>query len=256
LYLLAIVAIVAVVGIVVLILNSGSSSSSWAENDISGQAISASKGRLICKDSDGKDSTEKGTVVFGSRTATDACVDSASVTEYYCDLGTIKSTTISCSSGYFCLEGACILECTETDDGNDPYTAGEITGIRYAGDGVQTATDNCLSETTLNEYYCEDGLKDVEQVTCGTYGCYNDACVSDEQTCTDSDGGVDYTVKGTVTGTWLSTGDEVEIEDRCGTTSDLIIEFKCNKHNYAFYADSSSGVRCPSGTTCSDGACV
>src|SRR3989344_181275 len=70
-------------------------------------------------------------------------------------------------------------------------------------------------------------------------------------TCTDSDGGKVYLVKGNVVVAGFSGGPPDSFaEDNCQSTSVLVEQF-CNGDSA-----SSENYTCPSGTTCSNGACI
>jgi len=105
------------------------------------------------------------------------------LTEYVCDSTGVKYTTIQCPA--VCSDGACI--CPDGDGGINYFTRGSLSGY----------TDECLNNTTLREWYC-GGFENNEpiprsiDVTCAL-GCQNGACV-----CTDTDGGRNYEVAGSI----------------------------------------------------------
>ena len=86
--------------------------------------------------------------------------------------------------------------CTETDGGID-YTN---FGVSKAYNGV--FQDNCTGPASLLEYYCDNGFVRPVLHNCPE-GCNNGECrahnpntITFTNTCTDSDGGRDYSVKG------------------------------------------------------------
>jgi hypothetical protein len=83
------------------------------------------------------------------------------------------------------------------------------------------------------------------QFDCSTENkiCSGGKCITPTTTCTDSDGGKVYDVKGTVTvGSTTYT-------DECITG--FLIEYFCNNNINQY-----EGYQCPSGQSCSNGACV
>jgi len=136
----------------------------------------------ICTDSDGGNNTlVKGTtVVIKGLTKmfdqTDSCVDSGTITESYCTPdGMAETQDVLCPSGTKCANGQCVQSrCSETDGGIDIYQAGTVTS------GENTATDTCIDDHNIVEYYCYgDEIRD-QHLSCGVgYLCDadNDKCV-------------------------------------------------------------------------------
>jgi hypothetical protein len=114
---------------------------------------------------------------------TDYCINDSTLSEAYCSTNGAANLTVRCPEG--CTDGAC--ECPDTDGGENYFVQGELYGY----------TDFCLRNNfTLVEYYCGiDGSLQVaanRSVRCA-YGCSAGACL-----CNDSDGGINYAVKGGV----------------------------------------------------------
>ena len=126
-----------------------------------------------------------------------------------------------------------------------------------------SAAQNC---TTHNQTTCSDQvlywvnscnqLEDVKEAC--IYGCQNGACINatqeiepQNQTCTDTDNGLNYYIKGTTDIAPLSAGGEAI--DYCDSTSGQLIEYFCTSDGSNGGA-SSKFYTCPSG--CSDGACL
>jgi hypothetical protein len=150
---------------------------------------------LSCTDGDyGQDVLTKSTTKKGSISETDSCSGTYNVREYYCKNNDIKSTIITCPSGRICSSGQCIIDapCSETDAGNDIYDYGTTTK------GAQSNSDYC-SGTSIVEYYCSNNNIQSTSTSCPSgYSCQSGECVI-ELTCADSDGGMDYNTKGTIT---------------------------------------------------------
>ncbi len=129
-----------------------------------------------CSDFDGKDSSVKGTTTAFGNVFIDICSDPMTVKEYYCEGGEAKSTFLECSEGFKCKDGQCIkgrIECTDTDGGNDIYTAGSVT-IESLLKGEYI--DKCLDGSRLKEYYCEDDELAIAEVECEA-GCFKARCL-------------------------------------------------------------------------------
>jgi len=161
--------------------------------------------------------------VFGR----DSC-DGNTLTEYYCDSRGPGSYTVKCPLG--CSRGAC--NCPDTDGGWDYYNRGTIAG----------ETDECIDSTHLREWSCGridsagNIIPDDKIVDC-PYGCRDGACV-----CRDSDGGINYEVRGRI-GTY---------EDYCSDSRTLM----------EYYTEIENGecrIRHERHTcegTCQDGRCL
>jgi len=150
--------------------------------------------------------------------------------------------------------------CTDSDGGRDYYMKGIVS---Y---GNWTRTDRCglydnnpsNDPNDLNEFYCRSDGEGVEEVYKCPNGCKDGACLNQTQqnaTCTDSDGGLDYYVKGNV-----QIGNNI-YEDMCikDKLTDLPDSKDVSEYICANYADGSPGsfntqiYKCPNG--CKDGAC-
>ncbi len=170
------------------------------------------------------------------------------------------------------ITGMTTVTCIDTDGGRNPQTYGELT----LSDGT-VKKDVCYTTTIVAEEYC---CSDIAPNTgdyfcdsinppaygglymgCGELGktCVNGACSGDMPPCSDSDGGVNYNVKGTATGISSSSGGEASRTDYCLSGgsfppgSVFVMETYCNINNYLdeHYYDCAK-----IGKECIDGACV
>lgn len=85
----------------------------------------------------------------------------------------------SCYNGGFCDgKGVCIINtteitnCTDSDGGQDFYTAGIVTL------GNETQLDVCLSESHVSEFYCGNGAILGSYLNCPSGNCSNGACIN------------------------------------------------------------------------------
>src|SRR3989338_9992524 len=137
--------------------------------------------------------------------------------------------------------------CRDSDNGTDT----RIRGTTTKGEIIRT--DTCDGNRIL-EYYCTDNdLYEISQVC--DYGCSDGRCNPEStptpppaSTCTDSDGGKNYNVKGTV---MKGTNEEDRATDVCLTLDPTVLA--------EFYCDSAGNIRseeytCPN--SCSDGSCT
>jgi len=220
-----------------------------------------------CTDSDGLDYSIKGNVV-GYRLVNgnlekysyfDGCHNSSSLVEFYCEGNNIKGTgIIPCENG--CKDGACIgeqlinqtIQCTDSDGGANFDVKG-TTGI----------------PENMKEDYCRDAGSVIE-LTCAIdyvgwrgdwhdchLGCSNGACLTapsptptpSQPTCTDSDKGKNYLVKGSTT-VVKADGTTETNTDSCNKDG-TIKEWYCQDN-----AALGENVKCPAGRICSNGACI
>ncbi len=153
--------------------------------------------------------------------------------------------------------------CTDSDGGNNPNLAG-IATTQEKGQ-----TDYCYfndgEENVLKEAICEGDEVKLLTVTCSDDKPYcNKAVCSDVRpTCTDTDGGNDPLVKGTITESRnedgpsgsdycesVSNNQITYVEEGCSGDDCGLREFYCVSN----IISSSVDVKCPDG--CSDGVCI
>ncbi|MBI2147782.1 hypothetical protein HYU19_04895 [Candidatus Woesearchaeota archaeon] len=105
-------------------------------------------------------------------------------------------------------------------DGNDPWRLG-VTRLIHPNGTLLEKQDLCI-DRMLIEYVCGEGVISPIFVTC-EYGCRNSACI--KPVCTETDGGRQYYVRGTVR--LVSPSGEEEYQDSCSSTSRLL-EYYCS----------------------------
>ncbi len=86
------------------------------------------------------------------------------------------------------------MECEDFDSGLDYYNKAKVNLISGA-----SYEDSCSGNNVI-ENYCDRSLRKTITYTCPSgYTCNTGACVENVYTCTDSDNGLNYNIKGTVT---------------------------------------------------------
>jgi hypothetical protein len=191
-----------------------------------------------CVDSDGgQDKNVKGSVVYGSTNSTDSCVSSSVVKEYYCQDGALTSADLACDAGSSCVDGACVVDpCKDSDNGINTSVAGAVTK------GAGTFSDRC-DGTSVVEYYCENGDVKNQTIQCASgSACIQGRCV--ENTCIDSDGGMDQFTQGNVT---LG---QTFYQDSCYSDSS-VLEYYCASNK----SIGNAVISCGTGNECADGKC-
>lgn len=206
-----------------------------------------------CTDSDnGKDYYVKGTVIYGTQINTDFCSTSRYLYEQYCSNGRPVQIAYACPNG--CQDGACLqatttITCTDSDGGQGVnyqiYTKGIV--VRCEGNECVSFSDFCGKGDVLTEYYCtKSRTVESETFQCPSgYVCRDGAYIqTTTPTCTDSDGGKDYYVKGTTYGPYVNN------IDTCYQDGIGLQEQYCN----SLGTQSAAYYNCPNG--CQNGACL
>jgi len=161
----------------------------------------------------------------------------------------------------------CIVECTDSDGGDNIEIKGTTTGAYYGE--LAEKTDHCYTfsglmyiKTYLVEYTClEDGITITsDQVECPkNHYCDDGMCIKIE--CEDPDGKNIYqkaTSSGVYDGFTLLPdfgGDQDKgdtVEDSCWGEN-YVIEYYCDKDGSTLIEDY---INCPDGYKCADGRCV
>lgn len=205
----------------------------WCEN---GRCVSEPQ----CSETDGGYViTVAGTASKGTASKTDRCISTSTIEEHYCEANSIKTTTTSCPSGYWCKDNACVLEPSCSDsDGQDIYTAGTATK------GTQSSPDSCQGSGSVIEYYCSNNNIQSTVMPCPSgYSCQLNACALEPQ-CSETDGGKDIYNYGTI-----SKGTQSGY-DWCSNDYTVAENYCLNNNMELDY------VSCPSGYWCQDGECV
>ncbi len=195
----------------------------------------------------------------------DHCIDNHHYIIYGCKNNLLTSSKYPCPEDSICKykrigkepDDWCILSntCYDSDFGKDYYTKGTVTG--YEDGKYYSYTDYCTSKT-LTEYYCDEvSHKNITHDCREGYTCKDGRCVQSQQnTCTDSDGGINLVVNGTINGTkdytYYSLSDycvnqDVLTEYYCDNTSPEVITYNCSV---------SKPVSKWFTTKCVDGKCV
>jgi len=153
----------------------------------------------------------------------------------------VKSTQVALKSFEY-------LSCEDRDNGVDlRYARYGVEGTRFLSDRCYTASNKYLDYSCRND---SSNRYSYQYLVC-EYGCDSNGCKPKPvKECTDSDEGLRYFVKGTVTG-------QNEDDSISGVTSatdscegDILYEFVCK--DTGEYDDES--YICPNG--CQDGACL
>jgi hypothetical protein len=220
---------------------------------------------ISCSDSDGGwNLTEKGNATDGELVCSDRCSTSQEfeesngikqLLECFCDdkqaIGSnVSSNWTSCGQNSGCINGAC----------SSAILGPSIDAIVVSG------TSGCIANTVTN---CTSFVNSTGQMQkcsscqggcCETYSCTASGelieahspagCSIPIPTCTDTDGGKSYTVKGSVryTNNPYGVGEEFDICD----VGNTLIERVCNSQTE--YTQNWERYTCPG--SCSNGACV
>ncbi|MBU0585930.1 hypothetical protein KJ780_00290 [Candidatus Micrarchaeota archaeon] len=190
-----------------------------------------------CTDSDGgKELFTFGSASDENNSISDQCTDSLNLREAFCSGIFASSIELPCPTGYECELGVCIQAvCTDSDGGKDKSVFGQVEA------GGSMMQDECISEFKLKEYYCENGTALSTELACGS-GFYCDEGICVEAPCTDSDHGINLSIKGTV-----EKGSET-FTDTC--SGSLVREYYC-MNGTVEHTDSE----CEDGFECVQGKC-
>jgi len=196
-------------------------------------------GTPLCSDSDGgKDLFDKGTATDARRSLSDACEDSLQVREAYCTGDSATDEIFPCPRGYACSDGRCVkAPCQDSDNGKDPTVKGAVTaqGVSYK--------DACAGANSVKEYYCAEDAVASEDMACGAgRQCVDGACI--ESACTDSDGGKNATIAGSVV-----KGSDTYTDSCIG--GGAVKEYYCDGKTVK-----NETISCQSGYSCSEGRCA
>ncbi len=192
-----------------------------------------------CSDSDanslypnGRNPWVRGTARSGFNSSTDSCSTNIQLNEFYCSGANIIREGISCTnygSGYTCQDGKCNAPPTCTNDCS-PSGARQCSGNGYRICGYYDS-DPCLEWSSVTS--CPSGQT-----------CSNGQCVVPP--CTDTDGGINYFVRGTTSNANTS------FTDQC--SGSYLYEYYCANATVI----TSTRVLCTSlgNYQCQNGACI
>ncbi len=201
-----------------------------------------------CEDSDGgKDPLVKGTASAGGLSWTDTCVNFTSVAEYFCNGDLVSKENMDCPEGTECDDGACVkpqasANCSDSDNGPDPYTRGTVTA------GGASFTDYCTADKELVEYDCAQGQVAQTTSPCPSGSrCDSGRCVRANLRCVGSSNKSDIFTAGdlNVSVNLVS----MEFLDKC-LDNQTMRKYYCVGDDYA-----SEDVTCPPDYQCLDSAC-
>jgi len=213
-------------------------------------------------------------IIIGDE-AYDYC-DNGNLIEYYCSGNERISDFYQCSQG--CEKGKCQrekktssagemqgVECKDSDNGLNIWVQGITSGSDETGN-FATKNDYCIVQDEnqdLAEFFCEDNkvTQKIFGKEEGCFDCVDGACrekgyeeqpippESKIKTCTDSDNGKNYDLKGNI----LEYEDGLLLNMRTDYCKDnrALFEFYCDGNNLA-----SEDYICQNGSECKDGACM
>ena len=237
----------------------------------------------FCTDSDGLNYFNRGTVQYknAARGAAmthiygDECVGGR-LREYACDNSNpndplLVGTMLDCPNGGTCNNGACVAlvppaqptenYCTGPSSGGlDPaLRVNVVNGTKYVGGDIissQTSTDACTSQDFVKKYFCTNQAVSYSVEPCPTgTKCSDGICTQPGNVpfCSETDSGDNKYTKGTITyGLKDAAGTNLEsttLDDSC-TADGKILEYYCDGNSKTQYEGN-----CPSGFSCSEGAC-
>ena len=216
----------------------------------------SSSSQIPCIDSDGGlNPTVLGTATGNGMILEDFCSYGNTVMEAYCSANGPVAEQIQCSGS--CADGVCNAQpaCTDSDGGLNYGSAGSARA--EIGGNLTVIWDRCATSWTLAEAYCTTSGAATMTVTCPNQCVADGYCLpasssssipfsssSSVSTCTDSDGGLNYTVWGYAQGLAGST----MIADRCLDGINLA-EAYCSPAGPFFVS-----TPCPG--SCQGGVCV
>jgi len=141
------------------------------------------------------------------------------------------------------------LTCTDSDNGQSTGVNGTVTSTNAAGKTIVNK-DKCLSKNSVREYYCtaENTSASIALNCTESDICIQGKCTAPQVlpvVCTDSDGGKNFTVKGTITTT------HANVSDFCLGPNKLA-EFYCKNPYKAVISLTTRMCK----EKCSDGTCI
>ena len=142
--------------------------------------------------------------------------------------------------------------CSDSD-GTNPNTAGDVQ--TYTSYSSCSYKDYCYDTKNVVEQYCFNGLRQSKIIACPTgYTCFGGACATSNTivSCTDNDKYQNVSIFGQVA-TTDQNGNVKFYPDTCTSTTN-VVQYYCTTSSLGFGVDKRE-YYCPTGTTCSNGAC-
>ncbi|MBM3234208.1 hypothetical protein FJZ19_03870 [Candidatus Pacearchaeota archaeon] len=211
-------------------------------------------GKIFCNETDGGQNVNvSGTANNYTASFYDNCINNKTLREYYCNNGSINYFDYNCGYAWGCYSGSCRPDYTlpkcEDSDGLDYYVFGKTSyyySYLYSGSWRTYSynySDFCYNNTIIYEYYCQANSIRVSSYKCPD-GCLNGACVKKNpvEFCNDSDGGLNYYMKGKTINSTSSS------EDVC-LSGKTLKEYYCLNNKTTEFQ-----FNCP--YACIEGACV
>ena len=176
------------------------------------------------------------------------------------------TNTLTKGDFYLLKDGSYIIIKDIMFSSKDSVVSSAIFSIQ-PGSAASQFTDSCLNPAILTEFYCgENGEPQNLTRDCGMENkiCSEGACVQETTSdCAETDGGINYYIKGNVAGRCYCTEEEEGVctsdfcyenktiwEDYCAGTSDnSVIEYYCD-------GGVQNVIRYPCPNGCKDGACI
>ncbi|MFH1592969.1 MAG: LamG domain-containing protein [Candidatus Woesearchaeota archaeon] len=160
------------------------------------------------------------------------------------------------------------VQCIDSDGGINYAVKGKVSGNIGSGypNSYQEYGDSCLNSSDLVERYCSEDYTNFTTSYVCPNGCQDGACLKESNqttACIDSDGGLDYYVKGSARYSWQDESEGMRDEcisvpgypenytevENCEGSKCFLNEVECIEGNPTAY-----NYACPNG--CQDGACI
>ncbi|NUM25725.1 MAG: VWA domain-containing protein [Candidatus Buchananbacteria bacterium] len=166
----------------------------------------------------------------------------------YCPAGCTASNDTDCAP---------VAACQDTDGGSTVYTTQGTVSDGVGGAVFAPRTDSC-SGNVLTEYGCNGANFTSSTYNCASVAntiCSNGACVlqAGVNSCSDSDGGANYTTIGTVSGQVDSANYTHTDQCASGTT---LTEWTCSGTQAVSSSPAFDCTTLGAGYTCSNGRCI
>ncbi|MFH1916802.1 MAG: hypothetical protein ABIJ21_06070 [Nanoarchaeota archaeon] len=196
----------------------------------------------------------------------DYCIDSGNLREYWCNTKYWAYTDQSCGTDYYgsnyCTGNVVYKDLTDYSCGSgicDSQVVPEVVQDCDASDGYY-GTNYCLYDNVYQDYldyYCSGGACPYDTtptlVEACNWGCTAGVCDPQPNSCSDTDGGINLPVLGTVSGFYIN--QTYNYTDFC-VDSDQLYEYYCGGNYQYGFATSCSGGNQTNYTGCSVGRCV